>query len=85
MTPLPLHPLAWRTRRQFLRDGVTGLGGIALAGLLADEAAAADKGEPLAPRPPHYRAKAKNIIVLHLSAAAAPRPLRLQARAGKAE
>lgn len=69
MTSLPLHPLAWQTRRQFLRDGVTGLGGIALASLLADETAAADKGEPLAPRPPHYRAKARNIIVLHLSGA----------------
>jgi hypothetical protein len=57
------------TRRHFLRDCPIGLGGLAL-GLLMNEAApgrGAVAGNPLAPRPPHYRAKVKNVIYLHMA------------------
>jgi hypothetical protein len=67
----PLHEaLALRTRRQFLRDGMLGLGGLALAGLLAESSPAApSSASPLDPRKPHFPAKAKSVIVVHLSGA----------------
>lgn len=54
------------TRRHFLRHSAAGLGGIALNALLADEVQAAT-GNPLALRTPHYRAKAKRVIYLHMT------------------
>ncbi len=60
--------LAHLTRRHFLRDASLGIGGLALASLLGDEARA-DAGNPLAPRPPHFPGKAKNVIFVHLSGA----------------
>ena len=60
------------TRRHFLRDCQLGLGGIALASLMNGPAKAnppADQTNPLRPRPPHFPAKAKNVIFLHLSGA----------------
>jgi hypothetical protein len=58
------------TRRQFLRTtGQLSLGAIALQGLLAQRTQALNAINPLAPRNPHYRAKAKNIIYLHMSGA----------------
>ncbi len=59
---------ALQTRRHFLRDGALGLGGLALGGLLG-ETTAAPPVDPQAPRPPHFKAKAKNVIVIHLSGA----------------
>jgi len=59
------------TRRHFLRAGPVGLGALALGSLLAREAAA-DRNRvanPLAPRQPHFAAKAKRVIYLHLSGA----------------
>ena len=71
-------------RRQFLQHGGTGLGGIALAALLAEEgrgaAADATAGEgpirpvidpaaPYAARPPHFEPKAKNVVVIFCSGA----------------
>ena len=66
-------------RRDFLRFGGTGLGGIALATLLAEQGLlAADKSplvpqwspeHPSAPRPPHFPAKAKNVLVIFCSGA----------------
>jgi hypothetical protein len=53
------------TRRHFLRDGL--LGGLALAGLSREAPAAVV--DPLAPKKPHFPAKAKNIIFLHMSGA----------------
>ena len=69
------------TRRQFLKHSQTGLGAIALAMLMGREGrgsgadqpartgqsltAAADN--PMAPRPPHFPAKAKRVIYLHMS------------------
>jgi hypothetical protein len=66
-----LEFLTHRTRRHFLRDCGTGLGALALASLL-DETARGERAgrrDPLAPRAPHYKAKAKNVIVLHMSGA----------------
>jgi hypothetical protein len=57
------------TRRHFLRDCQVGIGGIALSLLMNEQAHSAERSaaEPLAPRPPHYRAKVKNVIYLHMA------------------
>ncbi len=67
------------TRRQFLRHSQTGLGAIALNMLLSGEGRTADRpaksgqtltaaaDNPMAPRPPHFPAKAKRVIYLHMS------------------
>ncbi len=60
------------TRRQFLRNSQTGLGAIALASLLGHESRAAgpapgSSDNPMAPRPPHFAPKARNVIYLHMS------------------
>lgn len=57
------------TRRHFLGRSGVGLGGLALAamsgaGATAEEASAA---APLAARKPHFAAKAKNVIYLHMA------------------
>lgn len=51
-------------RRWFLQQCGIGLGGIALADLVS--AAASGAEGPLAPKPPHYAAKAKNVILLFM-------------------
>jgi len=62
-------------RRQFLADGVTGLGSIALAsllggdGLLAASSPAIDPARPHVPRTPHFRPKAKNVVVIFCAGA----------------
>ena len=66
-------------RRSFLTDPATGAAGIALAALLAEQGAlAADGGPirpaidptaPLAPRPPHFPAKAKRVLTVFCSGA----------------
>ncbi|QVL30364.1 DUF1501 domain-containing protein [Telmatocola sphagniphila] len=64
-------------RRSFLRDGGTGLGGIALISLLAERRLlAADPirpvirpEAPLAPRAPHFEAKAKRVLMIFCSGA----------------
>jgi hypothetical protein len=58
------------TRRQFLRQSTAGLGGIALASLLAKESAAAPTVvNPLAPKSPHYAPRVKRVVYLHMSGA----------------
>jgi len=72
------------SRRNFLAHTGTALGGVALASLLANERllAATDKktdksplrpridpAQPYAARPPHFRAKAKNVLVVFVSGA----------------
>ncbi len=62
------------TRRWFFRDCAVGLGGIALASLLqqegrAEEATAAPDGDPLAPKKPHFPAKAKRVVYLFMAGA----------------
>jgi uncharacterized protein DUF1501 len=66
-------------RRDFLRVGGTGLGAVALTALLAEQGLlAGDKSpiqpqwspeNPSAPRPPHFPAKAKNVLVIFCSGA----------------
>lgn len=70
------------TRRHFLRECVAGIGGMALGymmGGLAGCTSPADRSleagmaagslNPMAPRPPHFAAKAKRIIYLHMAGA----------------
>jgi hypothetical protein len=68
------------SRRQVLKNAGAGFGYLALAGILGQEtpparaAAASSSGSattgPLAPRPPHFPAKAKRIIFLFMTGAA---------------
>jgi hypothetical protein len=57
-----------QTRRQFLKSCQIGLGAVALSSLLEQDAGA-NPDNPLAPRPPLFPAKAKNVIYLHMSGA----------------
>ena len=57
--PLPL------TRRDLLRQAACGFGSVALAGLFHSETEASGVN-PLAPRPPHFPATAKNVIFLYM-------------------
>src|SRR6266571_5196935 len=54
------------TRRQLLRQSAAGFGSLALASLLADDAQATPAPDPLAPRSPHFPARAKRIIFLFM-------------------
>lgn len=57
-----------QTRRHFLQDCQLGVGALALAALSGEAPAqAAGVVNPLAPRAPHFAAKAKQIIYLHLT------------------
>jgi hypothetical protein len=79
MTDSPEHlSLAGRQlldRRRFLSSSATALGSIALTnllgldGLLAANGPIIDPGRPYAPRQPHYRAKAKNVVVIFCAGA----------------
>lgn len=53
------------TRRQFLESTACGFGALAL-NTLCTEQAAASSTSPLAPRAPHFRAKAKRVIFLFM-------------------
>ncbi|HEV3237515.1 MAG TPA: DUF1501 domain-containing protein, partial [Gemmataceae bacterium] len=62
----------YRTRRDFLRRVGNGFGMVALAGLLSQEgllkAGEEDHSiQPLAPRKPHFPAKAKSVIWLFMN------------------
>src|SRR5262245_20615778 len=63
-SPLPLD------RRTFLRQAGGGFGAVALAALWAqDEIGGAETGamaDPLAPRPPHFKPRAKSVIYLYM-------------------
>ena len=63
---LPQLRLQHNTRRQFLGSGSMGLGAAALA-YLSGEATAKPSENPLAPKKPHFEAKAKRVIYLHMS------------------
>ncbi len=73
MHPIEAH-LRHVTRRTFLKRSGVGLGNIALGSLLANSLFAASNGaaasrgvqDPLAPRPPHFPARAKRVIYLHM-------------------
>src|SRR5438132_12892738 len=53
------------SRRQFLGTAACGFGSLAFASLLNDHVAAAT-GNPLAPRSPHFRPRAKHVIFLFM-------------------
>ncbi len=56
------------TRRHFFHNCQVGIGGIALASLLgSDGVAAPEMVNPLQPRQPHFPARAKNVIFLHMA------------------
>src|ERR1700730_5628267 len=62
------------SRRKLLQSAGAGFGSLALAGLLGEaaaKAATADKNppNPLAPKPPHFKPKAKRIIFLFMEGA----------------
>jgi hypothetical protein len=63
MTPSPNPAATLVARRWFLRQCGVGLGAIGLADLLA----AAETPDPLAPKKPHFKAKAKNVIFLFMA------------------
>lgn len=58
-----------QTRRHFLQQSAAGLGGIALNSLLASEDSRAERNaaDPLAVQTPHFQAKAKRVIYLHMT------------------
>lgn len=60
-------------RRQFLMGALQGLSGISLAALTADELRAkskrGDSASPNTPRPPHFKPRAKNVIMVFCSGA----------------
>ncbi len=61
--PVPL------TRREMLQQCANGFGAVALATLVHDwgqAAAPSRERDPLAPRPPHFQAKAKSVIFLYM-------------------
>jgi hypothetical protein len=64
-------PLLLRTRRHFFKDCAIGVGSMALAALFNDGklAAAPQVLNPLAPRRPHFTAKAKSVIYLFMAGA----------------
>src|SRR6185436_9773418 len=63
--------LASLTRRHFFSRCVIGLGSVALASLLNDRSAFGSApgplGNPMAPKQPHFRPRAKNIIFLFMA------------------
>jgi hypothetical protein len=79
-SPSLAHAGRWLlSRRNFLRYGGTGLGGIALTALLAEQRLLGLEKTPLrpqwsadrptAPRAPHFPAKAKNVLLIFCSGA----------------
>ena len=72
MNPIENHLL--RTRRDFLATSASGVGGVALASLLAEEGLLATPSttgfqNPMAPRQPHFDAKAKACIFIFMAGA----------------
>ncbi len=58
------------TRRDMLRHCANGFGAVALSALLFDDklsqATDTERDNPLAPRPPHFEARARNVIFLYM-------------------
>ena len=70
MKTFPLDTLQATTRRHFFSRCALGLGSIALSSLLNDRLLAADAAKlvnPFAPRAPHFKARAKNVIYLFMA------------------
>ena len=69
----PINTFCRRTRREFLWEAGAGFTGVALTALLsqdgffaAEPASSAQAANPLAPRQPHFAAKAKSVIFLFM-------------------
>lgn len=54
------------TRRDMLRRCAMGFGTVALEALLHEDLAAASVSDPLAPKSPHFSARARNVIFLYM-------------------
>lgn len=73
--PRPAQLPGWLDRRRFLGEAATGLGAMAFAsllqqeGLLAQQSPVIDPARPYAPRPAHFPAKARNVIVIFCAGA----------------
>src|SRR5262245_39500450 len=67
----PWDPLRTITRRHFFGQCALGIGGLALASLLDAGrllgATPLANSNPMAPKPPHFPARAKNIIYLFMA------------------
>jgi hypothetical protein len=61
------HVRPTRTRREFIRDGLCGFGGLALASLLHQEQVKAGGLNRLAPKLPHHAARARAVIFLYMA------------------
>ncbi|MBM3812134.1 MAG: DUF1501 domain-containing protein [Acidimicrobiia bacterium] len=61
------HCRLTRNRREFLSDAFCGFGTLALTSMLFEEKLRAARNNPLAPKPPHFPAKAKSIIFLFMA------------------
>lgn len=61
------HARVTRTRREFIRDGFCGFGGLALSALLSRDQAQGGAVDPLAPKLPHRAAKARSVIFLFMA------------------
>jgi hypothetical protein len=70
----PANTFCRRTRREFLWEAGAGFTGVALTALLSEDgffgkayaSTPASAANPLAPRPPHFAAKAKSVIFLFM-------------------
>jgi len=60
------HKIPARSRREFLTKAGSGLGGLALASMLAKDGYAATLKDPLAPKQPHHKPTAKAVIWLFM-------------------
>ncbi|WP_020471628.1 DUF1501 domain-containing protein [Zavarzinella formosa] len=69
MTP---HIPVAKNRRDFLFQAGGGLGGLALAAMLQQEASAAPTVNPLAPKKPHFDGKAKSVIFMFMVGGPSP-------------
>ena len=72
-TPLSLAGRSLLDRRGFLGQMASGVGGLALSALLADDGLLGDEStgnnDPLAPRPPHFPARATKVIHIYCTGA----------------
>ncbi|HSH20059.1 MAG TPA: DUF1501 domain-containing protein, partial [Draconibacterium sp.] len=72
-----LRRIEEQTRRHFLKNCSLGLGGLVLSSFLSNCNLSSSEtgnkilgmGNPLAPKPPHYPAKVKNVIYIHMAGA----------------
>ncbi len=66
-----MNPIKAGTRRHFLNDCWTGCGAMALGSLLGPSlvplSLLAERADPMAPKQPHFPAKAKRVIFLNMS------------------